>query len=79
MRALLCLCALGVAAPLQCPSRAQPELAREESPADALWQLSERFAAQGNTAARDETLRYLIDRFPTSRQAERARLALAPR
>jgi hypothetical protein len=64
-------------APLQCPSQRQPELAREESPAEALWQLSERFAIQGDGAARTSTLRFLIERYPSSRFAERARLALA--
>ena len=76
MRALagfLCLAAL---APLQCPSTPPPERAREESPAEALWQLAERFAADGDGAARRATLHYLVERYPSSRFAARARLAL---
>lgn len=64
------------AAPLQCPSRRGYETAREESPAEALWNLAERFAAQGDLNARRATLSYLVERHPSSRFAERARLAL---
>jgi hypothetical protein len=71
------LLALLGSAPLQCPSRAAPELAREETPGEALWMLSERFGAAGDVRARDATLRYLVERYPSSRFAERARLALA--
>lgn len=73
--AAVALALLG-SAPLQCPSRAPPELAREESPAEALWGLAERFGA-GDPRAREATLRYLVERYPSSRFAERARLALA--
>lgn len=76
MRAVVALWALAAIAPLQCPSRAPPSLAREESPGDALWQLAERFGSQGDETARRATLTFLIERYPTSRQAERARIAL---
>lgn len=72
--ALLALSLLG-SAPLQCPSRAPPALAREDSPAEALWDLAERFGAT-DARARETTLRYLVERYPASRFAERARLAL---
>lgn len=65
-----------LAAPLQCPSRATPELTREDRPDDALWALGERFAREGNEAARQSTLRYLIERYPSSRYSVRAALAL---
>lgn len=65
------------AAPLQCPSRQTAAAAREESPAEALWNLAERFAAQGDPRAYRATLAHLTERYPASRFAERARLALA--
>lgn len=61
-------------APLQCPAARGPETAREESAAEALWTLSERFAAQGDARAQAVTLDMLIERHPSSRFAERARL-----
>lgn len=63
-------------APLQCPSRRPPDLAREETPGEALWALSERFAAAGDVASQRETLRFLLERYPSSRFAQRARDAL---
>lgn len=65
-----------VLAPIQCgsPPRERPEL--EDSPAEALWVLSERFAAEGDEAARQRTLEHLIERYPASRFAERARVVL---
>lgn len=67
--------ALG-SAPIQCASRHPPELAHEDSPPESLWNLSERFAAQHNPAAQRATLEYLVERYPSSRFAERARTAL---
>jgi len=63
-------------APVQCPSRPPPDLAREETPGEALWALSERFEAQGNPTARRDTLCFLTTRYPSSRFAPRARQAL---
>lgn len=65
-----------LAAPLQCPSRATPEMTREDRPDEALWSLGERFARDGNEPARRETLRYLVERYPSSRFSVRAALAL---
>jgi hypothetical protein len=76
MRALAGLLGLATLAPLQCPSTPPPERAREESPAEALWLLAERFTAQGDHAARRATLAFLVERYPSSRYAERARIAL---
>ncbi len=64
-------------APVQCPSRPPPDLAREETPGEALWALSERFEAQANPEARRATLCFLTARYPSSRFAPRARDALA--
>jgi hypothetical protein len=76
MRALAGLLCLAALAPLQCPSTPLPERAREESPAEALWHLADRFAAAGDGRGRRATLTFLVERYPASRYAERARLAL---
>ena len=78
MRLLALLVTLATLAPLQCPSTPRPEQAREESPAEALWLLAERFGGRGDEAARRATLAFLIERYPSSRYAERARLATRP-
>ena len=52
-------------------------LLAQESPAEALLVLAHGFCASGKSDAQAETLRFLVDRYPTSRGAEKARLALA--
>jgi hypothetical protein len=72
--------ALGLAttalAPLQCSRPPQEHPMYEDSPAEALWELAERFGEQGDGAARRRTLEYLVERYPASRFAEAARVAL---
>ena len=76
--AIILVLAIGLLAPLQCGG-AQPDHPElEDSPAEALWNLSERFEQQGDASARRHTLEYLIERYPASRFAERARVALGP-
>lgn len=65
-----------VVAPMQCASARPYEQRREEGPAESLWALAERFDAQHNREARDETLRFLVQHAPGSRFAARARIAL---
>lgn len=73
MRALLLAASLSLGfAPLQCGS-GDPEDLPSETPPEALYQLSEHFRKQGNEKARVETLEYLIDRYPNSRFAVRAK------
>lgn len=64
-------------APMQCAHKPEPDLRREDSPDDALWGLAESFRAKGDDASRRETLRYLVEKYPTSRHAEDARAELA--
>lgn len=59
-------------APYQCKSN-DPERAREETPGEALWLLCGRFAEQGDDASARRVLDYLIERYPSSREAARAR------
>ena len=75
MRPLLAALLLALA-PVQCgsPPRDRPEW--EDSPAEALFDLSERFAAEGDEEGRRRTLEYVIERYPSSRFAERARVQL---
>lgn len=72
----LLLAGLLALAPVQCGSspRDRPEF--EDSPAEALWDLSERFETAGDDAGRTRTLEYLVERYPSSRFAERARVSL---
>jgi hypothetical protein len=67
---------LALSAPLQCARRLPPEQRMEDDAAEVLYLLAERFKAEGNAAARAETLRFLIARYPASRFAETARLDL---
>lgn len=68
------LLALGITlwAPYQCGTEPN-ERPREDSAPKALWTLAERFEQEGNTAARETTLRELVEAYPSSRYAERAR------
>ncbi|MBI5516763.1 MAG: hypothetical protein HY909_23465 [Deltaproteobacteria bacterium] len=74
-RAPLLALLLGVA-PVQCPTRRGPELAREDTPGDALWGLAERFGQRGDEASRRATLEFLVERYPSSRFAPEARRLL---
>ena len=71
------LLALGVmlSAPYQCGTEPN-ERPRQDSAPKALWMLAERFASENNGSARQTTLRQLIENYPTSRYAERARQEL---
>ena len=73
LRALaLCFAALALA-PFQCARDPDPEKAIEDDPAEALYGLAGRFAKAGNRPARRDTLRYIVERYPTSRFAELAK------
>jgi len=69
---VFCLAALGYA-PLQCASEPDETLRRNETPDEAVYGLAEKFREHGNEAAWRETLEYLIERYPNSRHAARAR------
>ncbi len=60
-------------APYQCSRSRGPEFAREETAGDALWALAEKFDAEGDKFARERTLRFLADRYPSNRHAAEAR------
>jgi TolA-binding protein len=73
---LILALALG-SAPLQCSRQLDPSLEQSETPPEALYRLASRFNAEHDVKAYRETLRYLSDRYPNSRFADRAKAELA--
>ena len=63
-------------APLQCSRSPDPELRREDTAGDALWDLAQEFRAKGNEAAAKQTLRFLVERYPSNRHVPAARAEL---
>ena len=66
-------------APLQCSREPEPELRRYETPPEALYDLAARFKAKGDDRAYRDTLSYLVERYPSSRFAIRAKDELSVR
>lgn len=66
-------------APLQCGSGSEPAVRREDSAGDALYGLAQDFRAKGNEAAARDTLRYLVDHYPSNRHVPAARAELGER
>lgn len=64
-------------APLQCGGEPEPSMRPYETPAEALYGLSEKFKAKGDDEAWRTTLEYLAARYPNSRFAKMARDDLA--
>jgi hypothetical protein len=73
------LLAAALTAPFQCARKTPPTQRLEDDAAEVLYALAERFKAEGNQAARAETLRFLVERYPESRFAAAARVDLAER
>jgi hypothetical protein len=71
------LAAVIAIAPLQCSHTPDPADRLEDTAGDALWGLAERFRAQHEEQARNETLKYLVTRYPSNRHAPEARAELA--
>lgn len=67
--------ALG-SAPLQCKHDPDPSLRREDSAGDALYALAQDFRAKGNEPAAKQTLRFLVERYPSNRHVPAARAEL---
>jgi hypothetical protein len=60
-------------APMQCGSGSEPAMRREDSAGDALYGLAQDFRAKGNEQAAKETLRYLVEHYPSNRHVPAAR------
>jgi hypothetical protein len=69
--AVLALCT-ALLAPYQCATKKEHQPLEDTAP-QALWSLSERFAKEGDAKARETTLRQIVDEYPSSRYAQRAR------
>jgi len=63
-------------APVQCTRTPDPSLRVEDSPGDALWDLAQDFRAKKDDAAARSTLKFLVDKYPSSRHAAAARAEL---
>ncbi|HEX5660858.1 MAG TPA: hypothetical protein VFX59_26880 [Polyangiales bacterium] len=72
MKAALLALSITLSAPYQCGTEPN-ERPREDSAPKALWMLSEKFQQEGNSAARETTLHQIVEVYPSSRYAERAR------
>ncbi|WP_437787061.1 tetratricopeptide repeat protein [Sorangium sp. So ce1097] len=69
----LVLLAAVARAPYQCASEVDPDRRIHEDPSEALYDLAERFKARGERDAQRDTLRFLVERYPSSRFARMAR------
>lgn len=63
-------------APYQC-GKAPDRAAREETPGEALYGLAQKMKAEGDDQGYRTTLRYIVDRYPSSRYATAAKVDLA--
>jgi len=72
VKALLFAASLMIWAPYQCASETSDRPIEDTAP-QALWILAERFAEEGNVPARKSTLQQIVEQYPSSRYAQRAR------
>jgi hypothetical protein len=70
---------IALTAPLQCARDPDPNQRLEDTAGDGLWNLAQDFRAKGKNQAADDTLRYLIAKYPSSRHAQAAREELLAR
>ena len=63
-------------APLQCKRDPDPSTRREDTAGDALWALAQAFKAKGNDEAAKQTLRFLVERYPSNRHVPAAKAEL---
>ncbi|MEZ4298560.1 MAG: hypothetical protein R3B70_26650 [Polyangiaceae bacterium] len=63
-------------APYQCAREPDPNRRIEDDPAEAIQKLADRLKSQGDTEGQVTALKFLIERYPTSRYAKAARLEL---
>lgn len=73
----LVLAAAFASAPFQCSRAPTPETRIEDTPAEALYRLASEFRAKGDLGAARSTLRFLVERYPGSREAHLAASELA--
>lgn len=64
-------------APFQCAHDPDPNVRREDTAGDALWALAHDFRARHDEAAAKDTLKFLIEKYPSSRHTPAAKEELA--
>jgi outer membrane protein assembly factor BamD (BamD/ComL family) len=64
-------------APFQCGHDPDPNVRREDTAGDALWALAQDFRARHDEAAAKDTLKFLIEKYPSSRHTPAAKEELA--
>lgn len=64
---------LVLGAPVQCPVHREPSRERTTPPADAVYEAAEHLQGLGDEAAHRATLRYIVERYPGTQAAARAR------
>ena len=64
-------------APVQCAHEPDPNLRREDTAGDALWNIAQKFKTEHNDAAAKETLEYLVSTYPSNRHVGEAKEELA--
>lgn len=67
---------LAALAPFQCGSGTQDMGAPAKSDGDALYDLAQDFHAKGNEDAAKQTLKYLVDHYPSNRHVPAAKAEL---
>ncbi|MDB4990116.1 MAG: hypothetical protein JWN04_5294 [Myxococcaceae bacterium] len=75
MKSALLALSLMLWAPYQCGTEPN-ERPQEDSAPKALWVLADKFESEGNSAARATTLNQLVEQYPSSHYAEKARIEL---
>lgn len=60
-------------APMQCGHGSEHGGPPEESAGDAIYDLAQQFHKSGNEDAAKQTLRYLVDKYPSNRHVPAAR------
>jgi hypothetical protein len=70
------LAALGTA-PMQCRHDPDPNLRREDDAGDALYALAQDFRAKGDEESARQTLRFLVEKYPSNRHVPSVRAELA--
>ena len=63
-------------APVQCKHDPDPNLRHEDDAGDALYALAQDFRAKGNEQAAKDTLRFLVEKYPSNRHVPAARAEL---
>lgn len=76
--ALIVVAVTALNAPIQC-GHGSDGGTPEESAGDAIYDLAQQFHKSGNEDARKQTLRYLVEKYPSNRHTPAAKAELGER